>query len=104
MLRAKELAWFYQEGASFIFPDAWEHYLAPIPEEERAGLMQAASSSFPAPDSMHHTYKPLSFFALQYHRRLHSPDEAVVTAACKAWSVWEGTTSKLFPSADFVRD
>lgn len=40
-LRRKELLWFYQEGASYIFPDAWEHYLAPIPENERNDMMEA---------------------------------------------------------------
>ena len=27
-----ELLWFYQDGASHIYPDAWEEYLEPIPE------------------------------------------------------------------------
>ncbi|MGB6300891.1 MAG: prolyl aminopeptidase, partial [Rivularia sp. (in: cyanobacteria)] len=41
MLRQKELHWFYQEGASNIFPDAWEEYLKPIPIEERGNLLTA---------------------------------------------------------------
>jgi proline iminopeptidase len=77
-LRKNELDWFYQEGASFLFPDAWEAYLAPIPEEERGDLISA------------------------YHKRLLSEDDATKMAACKAWSVWEGTTSKLFPDPDFI--
>lgn len=71
MLRRWELAWFYQEGASRMFPDAWEHYLAPIPESERGDLIAA------------------------YHRRLTSDDEATRLAAAKAWSIWEGGTSYL---------
>jgi proline iminopeptidase len=71
LLRRKELLWFYQEGASAIFPDLWESFLAPIPEVERGDLMSA------------------------YHRRLTSPDAETRTAAAKAWSVWEGATSKL---------
>ena len=67
-LRASELAWFYQSGASFIFPDAWAHYLAPIPEAERGDLVAA------------------------YARRLMSPDAAVAAEAAKAWSIWEGST------------
>ena len=43
MLRRKELLWFYQEGASNIFPDAWEKYLAPIPEVERGDLRSPTS-------------------------------------------------------------
>jgi proline iminopeptidase len=71
MLRQKELQWFYQEGTSYIFPDAWEDYLKPIPVEERHDLIAA------------------------YYRRLTSPDLQARSAAAKAWSIWEGSTSKL---------
>jgi len=76
-LRRSELEFFYQEGASHLFPDAWEAYLAPIPPAERGDMMAA------------------------YHRRLTSPDAAVQAEAAQAWSIWEGVTSKLFPDADF---
>uniref|UniRef100_UPI0036F30140 prolyl aminopeptidase n=1 Tax=Trichocoleus desertorum TaxID=1481672 RepID=UPI0036F30140 len=76
MLRQKELQWFYQEGASYIFPDAWEAYLQPIPPEERHDLIAA------------------------YHRRLTSPDLQVRLEAARAWSVWEASTSKLYPDSD----
>jgi proline iminopeptidase len=78
MLRRWELEWFYQEGASRLFPDAWEHYLAAIPEVERADLISA------------------------FHRRLTSEDEATRLAAARAWSVWEGATSFLHVDQDFV--
>ncbi|WP_295907707.1 prolyl aminopeptidase [uncultured Xanthomonas sp.] len=78
MLRRWELEWFYQEGASRLFPDAWEHYVAAIPAVERADLISA------------------------FHRRLTSDDEATRLAAAKAWSVWEGATSFLHVDADFV--
>lgn len=71
MLRRSELEWFYQKGADAVFPDAWETYLAAIPEVERGDLMSA------------------------YYRRLTSPDSATRLAAAKAWSVWEGSTSFL---------
>jgi proline iminopeptidase len=71
MLRQKELQWFYQEGTSYIFPDAWEDYLKPIPVEERHDLISA------------------------YYRRLTSPDRATRLEAAKAWSLWEASTSKL---------
>jgi proline iminopeptidase len=77
-LRRKELLWFYQEGASWLFPDAWEEFLAPIPEVERGDLMSA------------------------YHRRLTSEDPEVRLAAARAWSVWEGSTSKLRPDANLI--
>ena len=78
MLRRWELAWFYQEGASRMFPDAWEHYLAPIPEHERGDLIAA------------------------YHRRLTSDDEATRLEAAKAWSIWEGGTSYLHIDPDYA--
>lgn len=78
LMRNKELAWFYQAGASELFPDAWEAYLAPIPEAERGDLIAA------------------------YHRRLTSGDEAVRSAAAKAWSVWEASTSFLIPSEEHI--
>jgi proline iminopeptidase len=77
-LRAEELRFFYQEGANFLFPDAWEHYVAAIPAEERHDFIAA------------------------YHRRLTSDNEEVKMAAAKAWSVWEGSTSKLYSDPDFI--
>lgn len=76
MLRHQELQWFYQEGASNIFPDAWEAYLQPIPLEERQDLISA------------------------YYRRLTSNDPNIQLEAAKAWSVWEATTSKLLPDSE----
>ncbi len=78
LLRPQEIHWFYQEGASWLYPDAWEHYVAAIPPEERGDLVQA------------------------YHRRLTSEDAHVRRAAARAWSIWEGATSKLLPSDDMV--
>lgn len=80
MLRRKELLWFYQEGASQIFPDAWEKFLEPIPEVERGDLMSA------------------------YYRQLTSDDEAVRVRAARAWSVWEGTTSHLYQDPDRIAE
>lgn len=68
---------FYQEGASFLFPDAWEEYLKPIPEEERDDIVAA------------------------YYKRLTSEDPEVRAEAARAWSVWEGSTSKLLPDSNF---
>jgi proline iminopeptidase len=72
LCRPKEIQWFYQDGASAIFPDVWEEYLKVIPEKERADMVSA------------------------YYRRLTSEDYAVRLAAARAWSIWEGSTSKLF--------
>lgn len=76
MLRQKELQWFYQEGTSYIYPDAWEKYLQPIPKDERDDLISA------------------------YYKRLTSENDEIRLEAAKAWSVWEGSTSKLLPSEE----
>lgn len=78
LLRKEEIRWFYQEGASWIYPDAWEAYLGHIPEAERGDLLHA------------------------YYRRLTSEDPAERLAAAKVWSQWEGRTSCLIPSPDLI--
>jgi proline iminopeptidase len=72
LCRPKEIKWFYQGGASEIFPDVWEQYLRVIPEDERTDMVGA------------------------YYRRLTSDDFAIRLEAARAWSIWEGSTSKLF--------
>ena len=78
LCRPKEIQWFYQEGASAIFPDVWEEYVRVIPEAERGDMVKA------------------------YHRRLTSEREAVRLEAARAWSIWEGSTSKLFFDEDLI--
>ncbi|WP_332775928.1 prolyl aminopeptidase [Polaromonas sp.] len=72
-LRRAELLWYYQEGASWMFPDLWEPFLAPIPQAERGDLIAA------------------------YRKRLTSADPVVQLAAARAWSLWEGQTITLRP-------
>ena len=76
MLRKHELEWYYQKGASFIFPDRWEPYRDAIPEAERADMMAA------------------------YRKRLTGDDEAEMLKAAKAWTQWEMNTSNLFLPED----
>jgi proline iminopeptidase len=78
LLRPAEIHWFYQHGASEIYPDRWESYLEPIPPAERADLLHA------------------------YHRRFTGSDPAVALTAARAWSVWEGATSHLYESENTV--
>jgi len=80
LCRPKEIQWFYQEGASAIYPDVWEQYLAVIPEAERGDMLSA------------------------YYRRLTSPDEELRLEAARAWSIWEGSTSKLIPDQRLIDD
>ncbi len=71
LLTQAELRWFYQEGASRLFPDAFDRFLDPIPEEERHDLITA------------------------YHARLTCDDAPVRRRAARAWSHWEGETITL---------
>ncbi|KAM6490509.1 prolyl aminopeptidase serine peptidase, partial [Amanita muscaria] len=68
---SSELKFFYQEGASHLFPEAWEEYLAPVPESERHDMIKA------------------------YSKLLNSPDEEVKHRAAKAWAKWEMSTLSL---------
>jgi proline iminopeptidase len=71
MLSQFELQWFYQEGASALFADHWENYIAAIPPAERKDLIQS------------------------FYKRLTSGDRKTMVAAARAWSVWEAATSYL---------
>jgi proline iminopeptidase len=71
LLTDRELSWFYQDGASMIFPDAWERFCAPIPAAERGDMIGA------------------------YHKRLTHADRRVQAEAAAAWSQWEGDTISL---------
>ena len=77
-LRREELHWFYQEGASWLFPDEWEHFVAPIAPQDRHDLMGA------------------------YRRILTGPDDAARTNAAVAWSHWEGRTITLLPDPEIT--
>ncbi|MCU0881903.1 MAG: prolyl aminopeptidase [Hyphomonadaceae bacterium] len=61
-----EILWFYQSGASQIYPDAYDRYIAPIPEGERGDLLSA------------------------FHARLTAADRDTRITAARAWSRWEG--------------
>jgi proline iminopeptidase len=71
LCRPEDIAWFYQQGASRLFPDLWQDFIAPIPASERADMVGA------------------------YYRRLTGEDEITRMAAAKAWSIWEGRTATL---------
>jgi proline iminopeptidase len=72
LCRPSEIKWFYQEGASQIFPDQWERYFNFIPADERHDFVTA------------------------YYKRLTSPNEDLRLQAARIWSQWEAATSKLF--------
>jgi proline iminopeptidase len=72
-LRRKEIKWFYQEGASYLLPEAFEEFVKPIPQEERGDMIGA------------------------YYKRLNGPDKEVQLACARAWSMWEGSALSLLP-------
>ncbi|WP_143965499.1 prolyl aminopeptidase [Gordonia zhaorongruii] len=74
LLRRSEIDWYYNGGASHIFPDVWETYLEPIPESERDDDLVAV-----------------------YHRLLTGDDRDTAQRAANAWSAWENLTSHLLP-------
>ena len=76
--RQSELDWLYRQGASEIFPDKWDEFIAPIPEAEQGDLVAA------------------------YHRRLTDSDPAVQLPAAKAWSKWEAETVTLLPHPEVI--
>ncbi len=73
MVRPEEVRWYYQDGASWLYPDLWEGFVAPIAPGERNDMIGA------------------------YRRRLVHPDRAVQLEAARAWSLWEGQTITLLP-------
>jgi proline iminopeptidase len=73
MCTRPELEWFYQFGVSEMFPDKWERFIAPIPENERHDMMAA------------------------YHRLLTGPDRNKQIEAAKAWTLFEGEVITLLP-------
>lgn len=78
LCRPRDIAWFYQSGASKIYPDYWQNFLAPIPTEQQDDLLHA------------------------YHQLLIGDDEIARMRAAKAWSQWEGLTATLQPKPHVV--
>ncbi|WP_213578093.1 prolyl aminopeptidase [Rhodococcus sp. USK13] len=81
LLRRSEIDWYYNGGAAHLFPELWEQFLAPVPEQERDGDLVEA-----------------------YHRLLHANDVEIATRAAIAWSAWEGATSSLLPKPERIAE
>lgn len=71
LCRPSEIAWFYQNGASQLFPDVWESYQNAVPEADRGDYVNS------------------------YYKLLTHPDAPTRLKAAKAWSKWEAATSRL---------
>jgi proline iminopeptidase len=74
-LTQAELDWYYQFGVSQMFPEKWEAFIAPIPEDERHEMVAA------------------------YRKRLVGDDREEQLRCAKAWSIWEGETITLMPES-----
>ena len=61
-----------------MFPDHWQEFIAPIPENEHHDLLHA------------------------HYRRLVGDDEVARMVSAKAWSLWEGHTATLKPNQAVV--
>lgn len=75
----RECDWFYKDGTSRLFPEAWDEFIQLIPEPERDDLVAA------------------------YYKRLCSPEKSIQFAAARAWSRWESQVAMLIPSPDLVQ-
>jgi proline iminopeptidase len=78
LCRPQDIQWFYQSGASRVFPDYWEDYLSQIPEEQRGDLVSS------------------------YYEKLTSANELEQIQAAKAWSIWEERCATLHPNPRVV--
>jgi proline iminopeptidase len=78
LCRPHEIHWFYQEGASRLFPDYWEDFIKVIPDDERGNIVKA------------------------YYKRLSGSDELARMACAKAWSAWEGRLATLLPKKSVI--
>ncbi len=76
LLTKHEIDWFYQQGASNVFADAFDRYVAPIPQAERSAFVPA------------------------FYKRLTSDNREERLAAARAWARWEGESISIAgPSA-----
>jgi proline iminopeptidase len=112
LLRKWEIDWLYQYGASAIFPDFWEEYLKPIPENERHDMLGAYAKRLgvqePGTRIAHDAGSRVSGFenadsakASSSDTRYPIPDTRLIEAA-RAWSIWEGSTSKLLVDPNLI--
>ncbi|MBX7219059.1 MAG: prolyl aminopeptidase [Blastocatellia bacterium] len=73
MCRDSEINWFYQSGIDQIFADAWEDFIAVVPEDKRNQMVTT------------------------YYDLLRSEDEDLRLRAAQAWSTFEATCCTLLP-------
>ena len=78
LCRKNDIQWFYQYGASEIYPSYWENYISIVEPSKRDNILSA------------------------YHDMIFSSDQDLSNRACKEWSLWEGKSSCLIPSKEVI--
>lgn len=78
LCRQQDIDWFYQHGASLVFPDYWQEFVDLIPVSERDDMVSA------------------------YHKLLTGENELAKMNAAKHWSLWEGRCATLRPNPGVV--
>ncbi len=78
--RKEDIDWLFQEGCSYIYPDAFEKFAGHIDEAKRDDLVSA------------------------YYELLMSEDENTAMAAAKVWSAFEGSVVNLVPDEETISD
>ena len=78
MCRDSEIEWFYQQGASRIYPEFWQDYLKPVHERDRDEMVKA------------------------YYRLLTCGDRDTELNAAQAWSTWEGRAATMKPNPSVI--
>tara|TARA_Y100000389_G_scaffold119102_1_gene116281 strand:- start:1137 stop:2069 length:933 start_codon:yes stop_codon:yes gene_type:complete len=78
LCRKNDIKWFYQYGASEIYPAYWSEYISIVDKSKSDDILS------------------------EYHRMIFSDNKEVSHEACKKWSIWEGKSSCLFPTENVI--
>ena len=78
LCRRNDIQWFYQYGASEIYPAYWDDYISIVDKSRTDDILT------------------------EYHKMIFSDDETLANKACKEWSLWEGRSSCLYHTLDVV--
>ncbi len=78
LCRRNDIQWFYQYGASEIYPAYWDDYISIVDKARTDDILT------------------------EYHKMIFSDDETLANKACKEWSLWEGRSSCLYHTLDVV--
>eukprot|EP00117_Sycon_ciliatum_P003481 scpid57835/ scgid0773/ Proline iminopeptidase; Prolyl aminopeptidase len=77
--RKSEIDWLFNGGAGNVFPEYWQRFADPIPEDERGDMVQA------------------------YHKRITGDDPEEVARCALAWSQWECASENFLISEERIR-